>query len=250
MHARHPSSRSRLKQGRAMPVKFEWQTDQEHEWTEEQGVMPGGGTAVSLRKHWRIWLALMGMMVITGGVAYILLNQKADETNHLISNDVLASHQLIPQTVANRDVDVFATMLFPYSRDWASTQVQLFDRQLYWDGRRWACGLRLIWFRLSRQVTLAPDLQSAAVETQMPYIIEVSDTVTETVTLVETAVYAQNDGQWQLAPPDDDTFWGQTRTEEGRLFDVCLSRRGILTSASASSLTWTCCWPNFAVCRC
>lgn len=24
-----------------MPVKFEWQTDQEHEWTEEQAVTPG-----------------------------------------------------------------------------------------------------------------------------------------------------------------------------------------------------------------
>ena len=208
-----------------MPVKFEWQTDQEHEWTEEQGVTPGGGTAVSLRKHWRIWLALLGMMVIIGGVAYALLNQNADETNHFISNDVLASHQLIQQTIANRDVDVFATMLFPYSRDWSSTQVQLLDRQMFWD--RTALGL---WAaphlaQAEPEVTLAPDLQTAVVETQMPYIIEVSDIVTETVTLVETAVYAQNDGQWQLAPPDDDIFWGQTLTEESRLLTLSFPAR-------------------------
>jgi hypothetical protein len=79
-----------------MPVKFEWQADQEHEWTEEQGATPGGGTAwrelvesaVSLRKHWRIWLPLLILMVIIGSVTYVLLDRRAGETRSLVSNDV------------------------------------------------------------------------------------------------------------------------------------------------------------------
>ncbi len=200
-----------------MPVKFEWQADQEHEWTEEQDVTPGRGGlawAVSLRKHWRIWLPLLILMILVGSVAYILLNRQANETSHFVSNDVLASYQLVTQTVASRDVDLFATMLFPYSRGWSTTQVQLVDRQLFWD--RTALGLWAAPYliQVDPQVMLAPDLQTAVVETQMPYIIELSDTVTETVVLVETAVYANNDGQWQMAPPDD-AFWGQTRTTQG-----------------------------------
>lgn len=198
-----------------MPVKFEWQAEQEHEWTDEQAVTPGGAGVVSLRKHWRIWLVLLGLVLIVGGAAYVLLNRQAEKTSDLLSDDVLASHQLVTQTVARRDVDVFATMLFPYSRDWSANQIALLDHQFFWD--RTPLGL---WSapQLSKtepEVTLAPDLQTAVVTTHMPYIIEKSDTMTETVTLLATAVYANNDGQWQLAPPDEAAFWGQTRTAQG-----------------------------------
>ncbi|MCA9978943.1 MAG: hypothetical protein KC413_24450, partial [Anaerolineales bacterium] len=136
-------------------------------------------------------------------------------TSNLLSDDVLASHQLVTQTVAKRDVDVFATMLFPYSRDWSANQITLLDHQLFWD--RTPLGLwaapQLI--DTDPEVMLAPDLQTAVVTTEMPTIIEISDTMTETVMLLATAVYANNDGQWQLAPPDADTFWGQTRTAQG-----------------------------------
>lgn len=207
-----------------MPVKFEWQAEQEHEWTEEQDVTPGGSTAVSLRKYWRIWLALLGLFIVIGGGAYALLNRQAEETSHLISSDVLASHQLVSQTVARRDSDVFATLLFPYSREWAEVQRQLFDRQMFWDRvplGLWAAPQQL---QAEPRVILAPDLQSAVVEIEMPYTIELGDMVTETVVLVETAVYEQNEGQWQLAPPDD-AFWGPTVTAEGERLDVSFPSR-------------------------
>lgn len=208
-----------------MPVKFEWQADQEHEWTEEQVVTPGGGTAVSLRKHWRIWLPLLGLFIIIGGVAYLLLNRQAEETSSLISRDVLASHQLVMQTVADRDVDVFATTLFPYSRDWSTTQVQLLDQRLFWDRAPLGLWAAPHLGQAEPAVTLAPDFQSAVVEIEMPYVIELSDTMTETVVLMETAVYELNEGQWQLAPPDQATFWGQTRTETGQHLNLSFPAR-------------------------
>ena len=144
-----------------MPIKFEWQAEQDHEWTEEQDVAPGGDTAVSLRKYWRLGLVLLGLFIIIGGAAYVLLNRQADKTRNLLSDDVLASHQLVTQTIAKRDFDVFVTMLSPYSRDWSANQIALLDHQLFWDRTPlglWAAPQLIV---TAPTVTLAPDLQTA-----------------------------------------------------------------------------------------
>lgn len=204
-----------------MPVKFEWQADQEQEWTEEQEVPLGGETAVSLHRHWRIWLFISLALIVSVGMAYWLLNRRAETTSKAINNDLLASYQLLQTAVSNQDQELFATILLPYQRDWGETAQQLFNRRLFLDRvplNLWASSQTA---NKEPVITLAPDRQWAVIETEIPYVTEISDTMTQTVSLLHTAVFENDDGQWRFAPtPDDEAFWGRPVTSRGNVLEL------------------------------
>ncbi|MCP4425959.1 MAG: hypothetical protein GY803_15815 [Chloroflexi bacterium] len=202
---------------------FEWQTDKEHEWTDKAEPM---GEAVSWRRRWRLWLALFLIFVVVAGVGFAWLNRRATVTENRIADDALSSHRLLQQSIANRDEELFAALLFSYYRRWEEAQQKLFERRLFVD--RSPLGLWAAPHLADSEpaVTMAPDLETAVITSPIPYIIEKSDGVTETVVLEHTAVYQRSDSQWLLAPPpDDDSFWGQKITVKGSLLELSFPER-------------------------
>ncbi len=73
-------------------------------------------------------------------------------------------------------------------------------------------------------IEMAADLLEAEVTTVLPYAIEIGNGLTETVQLVQTAVYRQGPNRWLLSPPDA-AYWGDTRRIEGQYVNLFYPER-------------------------
>ena len=199
-----------------MTEDFEWTTEDD---LPEEAWQSDVESPVVRRKwgrwHWGISSAIIFIAVATFA-AYSQLERQAAAVSNQLRDDVLAVHQLVMETAVSRDTDLFQTFLSQPTSPWGSNQIELIARDLYFN--RAPLGL---WLDTSRPITnsltitnatttFTPDFQQVAVQIEQPYLTRNEEGEFEAVMLVNTAVYHQQNGFWQLTVPNN-AFWGETQ---------------------------------------
>jgi hypothetical protein len=213
-----------------MPEDFEWHTDEDEGWGElsteaakSRGRFPRPPLVV----------VLLGLVAILAGLLiYRLVNRRTTQLTETIEAAVLTTHQLIQQADQIDDLDLFRSSLSGRSLAWSEIQEQLLVAGSLLD--RPAFNLRAVSippenFDLERQETanieviLTPDLASAEIHFDQPYLVEEGDQAGTTINLRQTAVYRLGE-RWLLAPPHK-SFWGERESLGGNLLDVTYPER-------------------------
>ncbi|MFQ5419894.1 MAG: nuclear transport factor 2 family protein, partial [Anaerolineae bacterium] len=178
-----------------MSVQFDWQTDGDGR---EEEPLPEGQP---LSRRWRVfWMGVVGLLVVVGGLAGFWLVRESRARAAVFTQEVLASHQLLLETAAKEDADLFAALLSPYYGRWPETGRQLLAKNLFVDRSAFSLWAAPGWQEAPAAVDLTPDMQTAVVTTDIPFITEKQGGITETVTLRQTAVYERDGEQWWLTP--------------------------------------------------
>lgn len=193
-----------------MSKHFQWQTEEDERAWQDQPPEPA--KAAPIQRPWRILLLLFVALLLTGLLLYWRLNQRAEAAAAAVQTDVLAAHNLMRQAAAQRDADLFRTLLSGRDPAWTEAQVGLVEAGLLLN--RAPMGLRLLTNAPQNPartppdsqplITIAPDLLSAVVHFTQPYALAVSSTTTQTVTLTHTALYRRGADRWLLSPPEPD----------------------------------------------
>lgn len=204
-----------------MADDFEWQTDIESGW-EESAPNPDREQGY-LSKRTKVVLATLALCSVVGLViwVYITLNRRVDEATNTAQSDVLLTHRLLVSGALKGDVEVVERLTSGRPSSWKLLQVDLLIEHLFFGRRPLGLdpypidGPETSTFELAR---LSPDLTAAQVTDRRLYAVRGSGGLTETVTLERTFVYGREDGQWLLAPPDDQDFWANwVHDERGML---------------------------------
>jgi hypothetical protein len=191
---------------------FEW-------WTEEDGNW-GDGAALAIEttlppvnRRWPAALAAILVVALAAFFTYYLLSRQVSHAESAVSQDVLASHELVGTAVHQGDPELFTLLLSGRDPEWMRSQQALVQSGAY-DDRR-GLGLYPAAAPADKRVVVAPNLQQAEVVIDQPYQVRVGSDITDTVTLRRTAVYRLGgDQRWLLAPPDA-AFWGTRQSSTG-----------------------------------
>ena len=191
-----------------MPTKLDWQTEDETAWEEEPAV---ADTAAPQPR----WLLLMGAVVVLllgsfGWMLYRQANQRVAAAMQAAETEVLSSHRLVRQAMAQGDLELFRVLLSARDRSWARAQEDLLAAGFLFAPTPFGFQTQAAGFS-DPAVTLSPDLSAAEVRFAQPYTAEGSET---TVTLQHTAVYRRGAQRWLLSPPGPD-FWGEQMDQAG-----------------------------------
>ncbi|HEX6387759.1 MAG TPA: hypothetical protein VF177_24080 [Anaerolineae bacterium] len=215
--------------GRHSPVagrfseQFNWQTEEDSNWL----VLPAVPQTPLHRQPWFIRLLVLILLAGTLIAIWQQAGQRVDETTAAAQADVLAVHNLISQAAVQTDVELFRVLLAGQDPAWTAAQERLLAAGLLLD--RAPYGLSLLptldaGDRVTVNVQMAPDLQSAEVVTAQPYVVEWEKSRVETVVLQQTALYRRYDDNWRLVPPEP-AFWGEWVTRKSKLFTVIYPQR-------------------------
>ena len=212
-----------------MSGKFNWQAEDDVVWEE----LPADEkTAASSRKR-RRWPFLLLALLLLAGVTFIFLrqiNRQVADNSEARRVDIASSHNLLLVADAEKDAELFISLLSGRDSGWTAAQNELFQAGLLLDraplGLSAAPGEQI---PLAAQdnalnITFSPDLMGAEMVTEQPYTINVGHGLTETVTLQETAVYRLGRERWLLAPPEAD-FWGPRESQQGARLRVSYPER-------------------------
>lgn len=199
-----------------------WQTEDDPDWQDEPE-RPSQPPRPQRRRTLIFTMLVVGLLL--GGTAVVVarqLNQRVDDVNDLLIADIGASHATIEQAARSADTDLFVTLLSGRSVPWAEAQAQLVTHGRYQTPTDF--GLTRLDDSVEPVIDLAPDLLSAVVTTTRPYAIQVGNGLTDTVRLVETAVYRPGPNRWLLSPPDSD-FWGPDQQASTRYLTLSYPER-------------------------
>lgn len=214
-----------------MSDQFSWRTDEDEDWDDAP---LHASSKIKKRRPWLWLLAVTAAALTITLTLYLRLQEQVEAATTTAAAELLAAHQLIQQAAANNDLDLFRSNLSRRDPAWADAQRALISTGLYLD--RSAFGLR--WWgetplnlsaaattpTLPITITLSPDLLSAELVYEEAYLLEGSDTTSQTIRLQHTAVYRRGSGRWLRADPQPE-FWGILRTIERDYLTITYSRR-------------------------
>jgi hypothetical protein len=185
-------------------MNFDWQTDEdEKEWEPEQTLV------VASRRSGRRWVLvfLVGVAVLLAAVAlYRRFNQQVETVTRAAEQDVLDSYQLLRQAAEQQDRELFFLVLSGLDPAWTNNQQDLLESNLLFD--RSPLGLTAVPDGSEViSVSVSPELASAELVYEQHYLVDAGDTLSQTVSLRQTAVFRHGGGRWLYAPPEAD-FWG------------------------------------------
>jgi hypothetical protein len=191
---------------------FEWWTEEDESW--------GNGATLAMeaappaaKRRWPAVLAVILVVVLAAYSVYYLLSRQVSHAESAVSQDVLASHELVGMAVHQGDPELFTLLLSGRDPEWMRAQQALVQSGAYDD--RSGLGLYPAVAPAGKQVVVAPNLQQAEVVIDQPYQVRLGSDVTGTVILRQTAVYRLGgDYRWLLAPPDA-AFWGARNSSAG-----------------------------------
>lgn len=197
-------------------TKFEWKS--EEDWIDNQGELTS--RRVWSWKRILAWFTLISIVLAsTAGV----LNRRLDQAEKALTAEILSSRELLRTALANRDRELFVSVLSGRSGEWVNTQLARFKREEI-DGFR-PMGLVLENGEQtggSYEVELEPDLLGAELQAVERY----QDRFGRSFSLQKTEIYRQGQSRWLFAPPESE-FWGdwQSFVEPGSWLDVRFPER-------------------------
>jgi hypothetical protein len=197
-------------------MSFDWQTEEDGGWDDLVTTSPDSGDKdPNEKRRWRRWLIPTALLLLALIAAGLVLNRRAMVVTEQIEADVLTSHELVQEAIAEQDDEVFRSLLSGRDDEWADEMTSaLMEGTLM---ERWGLGFHSLPVTepVSPTIEVSADLLEAEVITVVPYAIQIGNGLTETVELAQTAVYRQGTNRWLLSPPDV-AYWGGTRQIEGR----------------------------------
>lgn len=193
-------------------TSFDWKTEEEG-WHNA----PAGDPPPTTPTKWPRYLSLIAIILIAIGlVAYLLLNTRVNTVSTALEEEVLGTHQLVQEAIAQQDEELFEVYLDKRSQTvlWSISQRQALQAQTTWERNQY--GFFTTESPLSEPtIEMSADLTRAEIEFEQTYQVTRPDGTLTTTTLLHTAHYRQNhDDRW-LYTDASDTFWGDTLTFKG-----------------------------------
>lgn len=212
-----------------MSKHFEWQADDNLDWD----ALPDQDPPEKPTKKHRRWLILVAILLLAGIAAGLILrqvNRRVDENTQAMRADILSSYNLLQIADADKDEELFFSVLSGSSSSWTTAQKDLFDAGLLYN--REPLGLSAAQTRTSVQETddgsiainFTSDFREAEVISEQPFTIEIGHGLTSTIVLQETAIYRLGRERWLLSPPSAE-FWGENTLFEGSRLSVSSPER-------------------------
>ncbi|UCG23709.1 MAG: hypothetical protein JSW55_16440 [Chloroflexota bacterium] len=214
---------------RTVPDEFEWQTDVEDVWVEDEPVLARPARKISRRL--KVLSVTLFACALIGAATwiYISLNSRVRVATESAHSDVLETHELLANAALRGDTDVVESLTASRPSSWHALQTELLSKRLFFGRRPLAIDPIADAGRHVAEISMdhvSPDLTKAEVRDRRPYIVRNSDGTTETVVLERSFLYQQIDNQWLLSPPADDrTYWGNWEHDEREYLTLTFPRR-------------------------
>lgn len=198
-------------------MSFNWQTDEEREdlWREAE---PDAAERPPSRRG--RWLGLLLLLAVLSASVYLVwqeTQQQVEEAEANIEADVLSSHQLGVQAAQEGDAELFITILSGREQQWTDAQKELLEEGLLYEQRVRPLGLtpdasapEVV------DITFSPDLRDAELTVEQRYRPANSDDEAGSLRLQQTYVYRKGTQRWLFAPPTDE-FWGSQARTQGQI---------------------------------
>lgn len=167
------------------------------------------------------------MLVALAGAAFYYLYRQANErisaTEAEVTDEVLASHQLVTLAGAAADPELLRSVLSGADEGWARAQARRVENGMLAEHARF--GLQLVpGSAETPTVTLDPELRSAELTWPARFVVTDSAGITQTVQLTQTAIYRRGSNSWLFAPPRPD-FWGGSDEYRGEYLEAIYAER-------------------------
>ncbi len=204
-------------------ANFDWH-EEELRW--EEPPMPEPPRAP---RRWLRWLLLillvLGGLGVGGTAVYRQLTNRVEEASFEVESAIRSSHALVFQAAQQQDRELFVTLLSGRDDVWATAQERLVDSGLFFARH----GFGLSWLPGDAElavvdVQISPDLATAVLTATHDYAIDVGNGLSQTVSLLQTAVYRRGADRWLFSSPDAD-FWGNTVLSQGELLVMSYPER-------------------------
>ena len=194
-----------------MSKNFNWRTDEEFDWDEEEIKAPAPRKPVA----WQRPALFLGALLILAGAAYLVTRRVGEQVDAAASDiavDVLSSYDLLLRAAGSGDRELFVTVLSGRDPGWTEAQKMLLDAGQVFGRDTFALRLDregLLDNRpVAENVILSSDFTAAEVTFRVPYDAQVGNGLTVPMILEQTQIYRRgNDQRWLLSPPLDE-FWG------------------------------------------
>jgi hypothetical protein len=206
---------------RGVPVSFEWRT-------EEDGAPPWEPPAPRppRQRSRRPLLAGLLLVVLAAASLFYLYRQASERivaTEAAVTDEVLASHQLVTLAAAAEDPELLRSVLSGADEGWARAQAERIADGMAAGHARF--GLEPVANSLEAPaVTLDPEMRSAELTWPTRFVVTDSVGITQTVALTQTAIYRRGSDNWLLAPPLPD-FWGGSDEYRGEYLEAVFAER-------------------------
>ncbi len=202
-------------------MSFEWQTEDERDWEQPEGAADGRGP--DRRRLWLLFfVALIGAGVYLG---WRQVQQRVEAGAEAVREEVRASFSLAQRAAAERDQELFVSLLSGRSVTWTDAQRERAER-----GLLFAETGRLFAFEPAAAeastpaVELNPEMTEAALSVRQPFLINIGSGLQETIVLTQTHVFRRGNERWLLSPPDEE-YWGPWQTRNGRALQMIYPQR-------------------------
>lgn len=207
-----------------MSDPFDWQTEEDG-W--ETPIVPQVETAVSRKSRWPIFLVIIIALGALWGVAQRQVREGVQAATANVETDVIAAHNFFRQTAVNNDQDLLKPLLSARDPRWAEAQESLIDAGIVMDRPMFGWQLQNDADPLPTDaitISLNNHFDEAVLQIEHNYAFQALSGITETVTLVQTAVYRKGQTRWLYSPPLD-SFWGGWHTHEGQRLTLVYPER-------------------------
>ncbi len=205
-------------------ANFDWHEEEDIRWGDQPQLEPKRPA-----RRWPRWLLLLLIVMAGTGVAvtavYRQLTNRVEEVSFAEESAIRRSHDLVYQSAQQQDRELFVTLLSGRDDAWATAQERVVGAGLLYARN----GFSLVWLPGNPETAVAdieisPDLTMAVLTATHQYAIDVGNNLTQTVTLLQTAVYRRGSDRWLFSPPDAD-FWGNSVTSQGELLTMSYPAR-------------------------
>ncbi|MGB1253646.1 MAG: hypothetical protein ACPG8W_23750 [Candidatus Promineifilaceae bacterium] len=177
---------------------FDWQTEDETIW---EGDSAEASPLITNRRWWTPVLVLVALLI--GGIGYWQARQRVETVTEEVEVDLRSSIELVYQAAADRDMELFNSMLSGRDMGWVGTQQMLLKRDGLLDRSQFGLTLSET-LPVVEQVVLSPDLFSAEITLTVPY---------NETTLQLPINFRKGTTHWLFAPPPDQ-YWGENIIRE------------------------------------
>lgn len=202
-------------------MSFDWRT-------EEDGAPPWEPPAPRPPRQGSRRPLLAGLLVVVLAAASIFyLYRQASErisaTEAAVTDEVLASHQLVTLAAEAEDPELLRSVLSGADENWARAQAERIADGMAAGHAHF--GLEPVGDSLEPPaVTLDPEMRAAELTWPAQFVVTDSVGITQTVALTQTAIYRRGSDNWLLAPPLPD-FWGGSDEYRGEYLEAIFAER-------------------------